>query len=175
MCQIKINDNCGFYLEECSTPLRRFAIDFAHDSLADKLEELSDGDYSVFVIEGVFMYLGSEAIESTINAIQKLYPKHMLYCDLMTNKFFTRFAQSVHSKLVASGGEFTPRPDNPVAVFTRHNYDLMERIPMFKRARELGVLWDEAKIPSIVSWLLLNVFLKDLAGYAVHRLYFERN
>jgi hypothetical protein len=41
--------------------------------------------------------------------------------------------------------------------------------------RKLGILWDEAKIPTFVSWLLLNLFLKDLAGYAVHRLYFEKN
>jgi O-methyltransferase involved in polyketide biosynthesis len=100
MFQIKINDNCAMYLEECSNPLRRIAIDFAHDSLADKLEELSVGDYSVFVIEGVFMYLGSEAIESTINAIHKLYPKHMLYCDLMTNKPFTRLRKAYIQNLL---------------------------------------------------------------------------
>jgi hypothetical protein len=46
---------------------------------------------------------------------------------------------------------------------------------MFKRAREMGIHWDEAKIPTLVSWLLLNLFLKDLSGYAVHRLYFKKN
>jgi methyltransferase (TIGR00027 family) len=161
-------------VEECPNPLRRISIDFAHESLADKLTEPSNENHTAFVIEGVFMYLETAAIEKTINAIQSLFPKHVLYCDLMTKKFFTRFAQSVHSKLVASGGVFTTRPDFPEAIFTRHDYKPVERIPMFKRARELGILRNEAKLPSFVSWLLLNLFLRDLRGYAVHRLNFER-
>ena len=162
-------------VEDCSNPLRRISIDFASESLADKLEGESNGDYTVFVIEGVFMYLDTKATKNTIDSIQNLFPKHVLYCDLMTKKFFTRFAQSVHSKLVASGGEFSTRPDFPETIFTQHNYHPMERIPMFKRARELGILWDEAKMPTFVSWLLLNLFLRDLGGYAVHRLYFQKN
>jgi methyltransferase (TIGR00027 family) len=160
-------------VEECSNPLRRISIDFAHESLADKLAEDSNGDHTVFVIEGVFMYLETEAIENTISTIQDLFPKHVLYCDLMTKKFFTRFAQRIHAKLIASGGMFTARPDFPEAIFTRHDYKPIERIPMFKRARELGILRDEVKIPLFVSWLLLYLFLRDLDGYAVHRLNFE--
>ena len=172
--QIVSHKNERLPVEECSNPLRRISIDFAHESLADKLAEASNENHTVFVIEGVFMYLEAEAIEKTIHAIQSLFPRHVLYCDLMTKKFFTRFAQSVHAKLVASGGVFTTRPDFPEAIFTRHDYKSIERIPMFKRARELGILRDEAKLPKFVSWLLLNLFLRDLRGYAVHRLNFER-
>ena len=166
--------NESLTVEECSNPLRRISIDFAHESLADKLAEDSNGDHTVFVIEGVFMYLETEAIENTINTIQDLFPIHVLYCDLMTKKFFTRFAQRVHAKLNASGGMFTARPDFPETIFTLHDYKPIERIPMFKRARELGILRDEVKIPLFVSWLLLYLFLRDLDGYAVHRLNFER-
>jgi len=162
-------------VEECPNPLRRIPINFARESLTDKLENESTGEHTVFVVEGVFMYLESEAIEKTIMAIQSLFPRHVLYCDLMTRQFFTRFAQSVHLKLAASGGKFSERPDIPEAVFDQHDYVPIERIPMLKRAGELGILWSEAKIPLLVSWLLLNVFLKDLGGYAVHRLGFEKN
>ena len=31
------------------------------------------------------------------------------------------------------------------------------------------------RIPIFVSWLLLHLFMKDPGGYAVHRLYFEKN
>ena len=48
-------------------------------------------------------------------------------------------------------------------------------MPMFRRAGQLGILWDEVKIPKFVSRLILNVFLKDLKGYAVHRLNFEKH
>ena len=161
-------------VDECSNPLRRISIDFAHESLNEKLEAEGTGNHTVFVIEGVFMYLELEAIETTINTIQGLFPKHVLYCDLMTKKFFTKFAQSVHSKLVASGGTFSERPDSPEQIFTQHNYKTIERIAMFRRAGELGILWDEVKIPKFVCELMLNVFLKDLNGYAMHRLNFEK-
>lgn len=127
-------------VEECSNPLRRISIDFAHESLTEKLVQVSNEEYTIFVIEGVFMYLEPEAIKTTISAIQGLYPKHVLYCDLMTNKFFTKFAQSVHSKLVLSGGMFSERPDSPEEIFIQHGYKRIERMPMFKRAGDLGKL-----------------------------------
>jgi hypothetical protein len=159
--------------EECANPLKRISIDFAHESLTEKLRDESSINHTVIVIEGVFMYLKPEAIESTIHTIQRLFKKHVLYCDLMTEKFFTRFAQSVHSKLVESGGTFSELSNYPEEVFIRHNYKPVERIPMFKRATELGILWNEVRIPRFVSRLMLNVFLKGLRGYAVHRLKFE--
>lgn len=162
-------------VEECSNPLRRISINFTHESLTEKLEEKGSENYTVFVIEGVFMYLEPEAIKTTISAIQGFFPKHVLYCDLMTKKFFTKFAQSVHSKLVASGGTFSERPDSPEEIFIQYDYKELERIPMFRRAGELGILWDEVKIPKFVSGLMLNVFFKDLNGYAVHRLSFEKH
>jgi O-methyltransferase involved in polyketide biosynthesis len=161
--------------DECPNPLRRISIDFAHASLADVLDQESSREYTAFVIEGVFMYRATDSIKNTINTIQSLFPEHVLYCDLMTNKFFTRFSQSIHAKLVTTGGEFTARPEFPEAIFTQYGYKSMERVPMFKYARELGILRDEINMPLFVSWLVLNVFLKDLGGYAVHRLYFANN
>jgi methyltransferase (TIGR00027 family) len=173
--QIMNYKNEKLSVEECSNPLRRISIDFAYESLIEKLEEESTGDYTVFVIEGVFMYLDPGAVENTISAIQGLFPKHVLYCDLMTKEFYAKFAQNVHSKLVASGGTFSERPDSPEEIFTQHNYKTIESIPVFRRAGELGILWDEVKIPKFVSALMLNVFMKDLNGYTVHRLNFEKN
>ncbi|MES9945130.1 MAG: class I SAM-dependent methyltransferase [Candidatus Thiodiazotropha sp.] len=161
-------------VQECSNPLSRISIDFTHDSLSEKLREESSENLTVIIIEGVFMYLEPEAIRKTICSIQGVFPRHVLYCDLMTKRFFTKFAQSVHSKLVASGGRFTERPDFPEKIFFEHDYKEIERIPMFKRAGELGLLWDEVKIPKFVSWLMLNLFARDLNGYAVHRLNFEK-
>lgn len=161
-------------VDECVNPLRRVPIDFANESLADKLGDQVGAAETAFVIEGVFMYLEPEAIQRTLAAIQGRFPRHVLFCDLMTRRFFERFAQSVHAKLVASGAAFTERPDSPEALFEAHGYRLSSRIPMFRRAGELGVLWKEARIPGFVSWLLLNVFRKDLGGYAVHRFEYHR-
>jgi hypothetical protein len=100
--------------------------------------------------------------------IQQMLPEHVLFCDLMTKNFFNKFAKSVHSKLVATGGRFTDRPDNPEKIFILNKYKLIERVPMFNRAGELGILWDEVKIPALAARLMLNLFMKDLSGYSVH-------
>lgn len=156
-------------IDECSYPLKRISIDFSHESLTDKLKETGSGEHTIFVVEGVFMYLDSQTINRTIKALQDHFPRHTLYCDLMTSKFFYKFAQSVHGKLVAAGGEFAKRPDIPENIFTNHDYKLVCSVPMLKRARELGLLWREVKIPDLISWLMLNVFWRELSGYAVYR------
>ncbi len=155
-------------IEESKNPLQRISIDFGTETLTEKLEEVDKNLHTIIVIEGVFMYLESESIEKTLKEIQRIFPKHVLYCDLMTKTFFNKFAKSVHSKLVTAGGRFTDRPDNPENTFILNKYELVERVPMFKRAEELGILWDEVKLPRLVARLLLNVFMKDLNGYSVH-------
>lgn len=154
-------------IKECKNPLNRISIDFANESLNEKLQCVDKSLDTVIVIEGVFMYLESQTIEKTVKTIQGMFPEHKLYCDLMTGNFFNKFAQSVHSKLAATGGKFTDRPDKPEELFTRKNYKLLERVPMFMRAEELGILWDEMKIPGFIAILMLNVFMKDLNGYSV--------
>jgi hypothetical protein len=67
---------------------------------------------------------------------------------------------------------FADHPQKPADIFDRNNYQSIATTPMFKRAGELGLLWDEVKIPAFLTGLLLNVFMKDLQGYAVHRFHF---
>lgn len=159
-------------IDECKNPLRRISINFANETLMEKLEEVEKSLHTVIVIEGVFMYLECESIENTLKEIQRLFPKHVLFCDLMNKNFFNKFAKNVHSKLVAAGGAFTDRPDNPENTFILNQYELVERIPMFKRAGELGILWDEVKIPALVARLMLSIFMKDLQGYSVHHFHY---
>jgi methyltransferase (TIGR00027 family) len=161
-------------LDECRNPLKRIPIEFASETLEEKLGHLDKNLYTVFVIEGVFMYLETGAIEDTLKALQRMFPGHVLYCDLMTRNFFDKFAKSVHSKLAAAGGKFTERPRDPQKVFIHLNYDLVEQTPMFMRARELGILWDEARIPRFMAALLLNVFMKDLKGYSVCHFHYNQ-
>jgi hypothetical protein len=91
----------------------------------------------------------------------------------MARRFFDKFAQRIHEQFAALGARFTERPDNPQAVFLEQSYELIDRVPMARRATDLGVYWNLLHIPRFVSYLMLNVFLKDLGGYAVH--HFEYN
>lgn len=159
-------------VEECKNNLKRISINFSNESLRDTLNSLRIDQSPVIVIEGVFMYLEPEAIHSTLMALQDLYPKHVLLCDLMTRNFFEKFAQGIHSKLVTAGGRFTPRPDKPDAIFINNNYKKIENIPMYKRATELGIIRDRLNIPDFVFRLLLKLLVKDLNGYSVVRFHY---
>lgn len=159
-------------VSECSNSLTRISIDFASESLSDKLSQVETDDRVVVVIEGVFMYLDQQSIENSLRQIQQRFPRHLLLCDLMTRRFFEKFSQSVHDKLVAAGGHFSERPENPVELFEQHGYRSLQAVPMLKRASEVGLLWDELKLPAIAATLLLKVFMRDLQGYAVHQFQF---
>lgn len=166
--QIISHKNKRLPIEECKNSLRRISIDFANETLSEKLEGVDKSSHAIIVIEGVFMYLEPRIIENTLKEIQKIFPKHVLFCDLMNKAFFNKFAKSAHSKIVSAGSAFTERPDNPEKIFIASDYQLVERVLMFKRAGELGVFWDQVKMPLLLAKLALNVLMKDLSGYSVH-------
>lgn len=159
-------------IAECTNKLTRIVIDFSSETLTEKLSAYRTQQNIIIVIEGVFMYLENEAIEATISQLKTLFPKHILLCDLMTRPFFEKFAQSVHNKLVEAGARFTTRPDEPAGIFTQLGYVERARIPLFKRAYELGVLWDRAKIPAPIAKLLYKTIMRNISGYAIHRFEF---
>lgn len=159
-------------VDECKNPLKRIPINFSSESLEAKLQTLGVTQPPVIVIEGVFMYLTPDVIHATIKTLQELYPEHILFCDLMNRNFFNKFAYRIHEKLVVVGGQFTERPDKPDEIFISNNYRKVENIPMFKRAAELGIIWDRLKVPGPVFILIVNLFLKDLYGYSVARFHY---
>jgi methyltransferase (TIGR00027 family) len=156
-------------IAECKNILTRMAIDFSSETITEKLMSFKRDKPIIIVIEGVFMYLEPETIEDTLRQIQSLCPRHVLLCDLITRKFFEKFATRVHAKLVSAGGQFTERPEHPEAIFAKNGYVVTSHTPMFRRATELGVLWEQARIPTFIAKLLLGVLMKDMNGYAVYR------
>jgi len=156
-------------IAECKNILTRVAIDFSSETITEKLMSFKRDKPIIIVIEGVFMYLEPETIEVTLRQIQSLCPRHVLLCDLITRKFFEKFATRVHAKLVSAGGRFTERPEHPEALFANNGYVVTSHIPMFRRAAELGVLWQRARVPTFIAKLFLGVLMKDMNGYAVYR------
>lgn len=154
---------------ECKNPLQRISINFASESLKEKLATLQIDQPPVIVIEGVSMYLTQDAIQTTINVLQELYPEHILICDLMNKIYFDKFASKIHEKLVAVGGRITERPDKPDELFLNSNYIKIENIPISELVIESGVLWNQLKIPSPLFRLIMNLFMKDLYGYSISR------
>jgi len=153
---------------ESPNPLTRVTVDFASGSLGESLRTVPSDGHIIVVIEGVFMYLEPDAIAGTLRALRGRFPRHLLLCDLMNRAFFERFGASVHAKIVAIGARFTERPVDPAAIFIEHGYREMANVPMFRRAAELGVLWQRARIPRIVARIILAL-VKDLSGFSVRQ------
>ena len=154
---------------ECRNSLKRVSIRFSDENLKDKLQAVETNAHIIVVIEGVFMYLEPEDIHNTVKELQMMLPAHILLCDLMNRAFFEKYAQPVHKKLVAAGGTFTARPVNPAGQFLEHGYREICRVPMVRRALELGMYRDYLKLPGFLATILFIYIMKDMSGYAIHR------
>ncbi|HEY3300286.1 MAG TPA: class I SAM-dependent methyltransferase [Methylophilaceae bacterium] len=168
--QIISDKNEKLPIAECKNNLTRVSINFANEKLIEKLQGQPSNQSIIIVIEGVFMYLENDAIKSTIQQLRTLYPNHTLLCDLMSKKMFDQFGRNIHEKLVEAGARFTTRPDDPTTIFTEHGYIQAAHTPMFKLAYEMGILWDRGRIPKPIARLLYHTIMRNIQGYAVHRL-----
>lgn len=141
--------------------LRRIPIDFATDSLEQKLDSLSGRSPVTVVIEGVLMYLEEPAIEQLLQTLRRLFPQHKLICDLMTRDFFEKNAGTIHEKLTGMGATFKFTIDNPEELFVKNGYRQLEKIPIVEKA----VLFEAGEIPPDV-WRTIQPTLPE--GYDIH-------
>jgi methyltransferase (TIGR00027 family) len=141
--------------------LQRISIDFATESLEQKLAPYSGRSPVTVVIEGVLGYLDEAAIGNSIETLDHLFPRHRLICDLMTREFFDKAAGSIHEKLTGMGATFKFTIDNPEEVFLKNGYRQPETIPVVEKA----VLFEAGEIPPDV-WQTIQPTLPR--GYSIH-------
>jgi methyltransferase (TIGR00027 family) len=145
----------------CKNELQRIAIDFATDSLEQKLSSASGNGPVVVVIEGVLMYLEEETIKQLLHTLRKVFPRHKLICDLMTRKFFEKYGRTIHEKLSGMGATFKFTADNPEAMFLGSGYERAERVSIIEKSLE----FESRKVPKI----MLKTVLKTLVtGYRIY-------
>jgi methyltransferase (TIGR00027 family) len=137
--------------------LQRISIDFATDSLEQKLAAFSGRSPVTIVIEGVLMYLEQAAIENLLETLRRLFPRHKLICDLMTRDFFEKTATTIHEKLTGMGATFRFTIDNPEQLFLKNGYRQIEKIEVVEKA----VLFEAGEIPpTLPQGYLIYVFEK---------------
>lgn len=141
--------------------LQRISIDFATDSLEQKLASFAGRSPVTVVIEGVLMYLEEAAIGKLIETLGRLFPRHKLICDLMTRDFFEKNAGTIHEKLTGMGATFKFTIDNPEEVFLKNGYRELEKIPIVEKS----VLLDAGEIPPEI-WQTIQPTLPQ--GYSIH-------
>lgn len=120
-----------------SNPLVRIAIDFAEESLADKLApHATDGPVTV-VMEGVTYYLDASAIALTAKTLGVLFPRHELICDLQSDAFVQRWGKRIIARIAMLGARWRFHPDDPVAAIEALGYERRECLSIVLRAAEL--------------------------------------
>lgn len=145
---------------ECSNSLQRISIDFASERLEDKLAAIKPTGPVILVIEGVFIYLTEQEILQALTAFQKIFPDHVIICDLVSSDMVTQYATTLHAKIQALGTRFQA-VERPETVFTLNGYCMRDGISIIERAVDFGI----NKIPKLLLGFMLDC---DVMGNAVY-------
>lgn len=127
----------------CPNRLERIAVDFATESLAEKLAPFAAQDRerpAIAVIEGVLMYLSESEVEKLLAALAGLFPALEIACDVATKEFFARYARRLHARIRDLGTSFA-LADRPLEeLFAAAGFMERERISIPGRAAAMGAL-----------------------------------
>ncbi|MFL6600859.1 MAG: class I SAM-dependent methyltransferase [Steroidobacteraceae bacterium] len=150
---------------QAPNPLRRIGIDFEVDLLKEKLRAVSLDAATVFVIEGVTMYLPAESLRATLEVLKSLFPRHQIIADLMTHAFSEHYGRSIKRIIARLGAQMIPG-DAPGLPFEQAGYRELSSasiIGLALKYRSLGA----------VNPLLRLMLPVGYAGYTV-RVYGQR-
>lgn len=146
----------------CENELRRVAIDFATEALEEKLAPFASETRVVVVLEGVLMYLEESAIRELLRTLHKLFPRHMLVCDLLNRRFFEKYGRKIHKKVEDLGAAFKFVVEDPEQVFLESGYRRADKISIVGKSVEF-------RGGSVVMSLLLKTLLRTVAtGYSIY-------
>lgn len=106
---------------QAPNPLQRVAIDFEADSLSEKLQPLASSAPTVFVIEGVTMYLTAESLRATLRTLRSLVRDHQVIADLMTHDFINRYGRTIKHIIAQLGADMIPG-EQPAQPFEQAGY-----------------------------------------------------
>jgi methyltransferase (TIGR00027 family) len=104
-----------------ANPLRRVAIDFETESLREKLEANTGVTTTVFVIEGVTMYVSAASLRVTLETLRSLFPRHQVIADLMTRAFIETYGRTIKRIIGELGAAMIPG-EQPALPFEQAGY-----------------------------------------------------
>jgi methyltransferase (TIGR00027 family) len=102
-------------------PLRRIAIDFEEESLQEKLQPHAGAALTVFVLEGVTMYITAESLRLTLEILRSLFRNHQVIADLMTHGFINTYGGTIKRIIAQLGAEMIPS-NQPALPFEQAGY-----------------------------------------------------
>jgi methyltransferase (TIGR00027 family) len=170
---VEVDEHQIIELKEANLPatdspneLTRLSIDFANEKIKDKLQRYATDQNVHIVIEGVLMYLNQAARQALLDQLRMLFPKHIVYCDLMRRSFFEKYSRALHEKIVALGATFSEMQEHPEDLFLKNGYALASSTSVALYAAQYGHLG----IPAF----MVRYFMRTLRdGYRISVFKFE--
>lgn len=155
--------------DQCPNPLTRISIDFARESLADRLAPFATASPVAVICEGVTMYLEPAQVDTLATTLKSTFPRHWLFADIMTKAFAARFAGEMSRALATLGTGFRGLEDAPLARLTGAGYRQTRAVSLIGAS----IAMRRVPIPSFVRHLLWALpTMRD--GYRVVALEYGR-
>ncbi len=125
---------------DCKNPLVRIPHRFSGDSLEQSLGPYKHGRHIVIIIEGVFRYLDKKDINDLFPALQGIFSKYKLICDLMSHAFNEIYADATRDIIKQMGAPVKFSMDRPELFFQDMNHRLVDKISVVKYAVDNNLL-----------------------------------
>jgi methyltransferase (TIGR00027 family) len=123
---------------EAPNELVRVPIRFGRESLEAALTPYASTDPAAIVLEGVLGYLPDNARRTLVVTLGRLFPRHVVLCDLLTRTFLARYGRGLVRFLRESDAEFAASSNHPEELFHERGYRTRAQVSIPERAVELG-------------------------------------
>jgi methyltransferase (TIGR00027 family) len=110
---------------KCPNALTRIPIEFTKESLIEKLRPYASQEVTHIIIEGVLMYLTHGERQKLVSGLQELFPRQIVYCDLMHKSFFDRYSKELYEKIRSLGASFKDMVEQPEDIFLGNSYKML--------------------------------------------------
>jgi methyltransferase (TIGR00027 family) len=145
---------CRVPTSEATNELVRVPIRFGRESLDEKLGPYAGEDRAAVVLEGVIGYLGDDERRELLLTLTRVFPHHVVLCDMLTRTFLRRYARKLVKIVRELGAEFSSSGDAPEALFHELGYRTVESVSVVLRATELRAknappAWLARRLPSL--------------------------
>ena len=104
---------------EAPNELVRVPIRFRQESLEATLTPYASTDLVAIVLEGVLGYQSDGERRALLGALGRLFPRHVVLCDLLTRTFLARYARGLVRSLREMDAEFAASSDQPGGTLPR--------------------------------------------------------
>ncbi|WP_404364302.1 class I SAM-dependent methyltransferase [Marinobacter sp.] len=158
--QVIAHKNERLPVSECPHELERIAIDFSEETLTERLSSVATDEPVIVLVEGVFLYLGSEQISDMLAQLKALFPRHTLVGDLVSAGFVRRYSQSFDDRIRQLGASYQVE-DEPLRPFQQSGYRIASSTSVVAGAAGF-------RGSRITPWILRVLQPTLVNGYQVH-------